>query len=88
MRINAVSRSACVFLPMSNVHPLPERWLPASIAPLDTDLEVCVIDQNGIHALIFPVRKTEMNWVDAETKKAIHISPTHWRKWADGAVIA
>ena len=41
------------------------------------------MDRNGIHALIFPVRKGKTDWVDAQTKKRIDIAPTHWRKWND-----
>jgi hypothetical protein len=66
---------------MPNVHPLPEKWLPVSIAPLDADLEVCVIDKGGVHTLIFPVRRSGTKWVDAATKRVIDIGPTHWRKW-------
>jgi hypothetical protein len=70
---------------MSNVHQLPGKWLPVSVAPAETDLEVCVIDKNGIHALIFPVRKDETKWVDTGTKSLIDIEPTHWRDWRHGA---
>ena len=69
---------------MPNVHPLPEKWLPITIAPPDTDLEVCVIDKSGIHALIFPVLKVGIGWVDAMNKKPVDIEPTHWRKWTYG----
>ena len=65
------------------VHPLPDKWLLVSIAPSDADLEVCVMDQHGIHALVFPVRKNGNDWVDASTKKGVDIQPTHWRKWND-----
>ena len=68
---------------MADVHPLPEKWLPVSIAPPDIDLEVCVMDRSGIHALIFPVRRNKTDWVDVKTKKRIDIVPTHWRKWND-----
>ena len=68
---------------MARVHSMPEKWLPVSIAPLDTDLEVGVMDKHGVHPLIFPVRKSEACWVDAATKKHIDIEPTHWRKWTD-----
>jgi hypothetical protein len=54
-----------------------------SIAPLDIDLEVCVIDRGAIQALIFPVRRNETDWLDAKTKKRIDIMPTHWRTWSD-----
>jgi hypothetical protein len=62
----------------------PDKWLPVSIAPSDADLEVSVMDKRVIyHALVFPVRKSGTDWVDASTKKRIDIAPTHWRKWAD-----
>jgi hypothetical protein len=68
---------------MVDIHSLPEKWLPVSIAPPDIDLEVCVMDRSGVHALIFPVHRNKMDWVDAKTKKRIDIVPTHWRKWND-----
>ena len=60
---------------------LPEKWLPVSIAPSDIDLEVSVMDRGDVHALVFPVRKSGTDWVDASTKKLIDIAPTHWCKW-------
>ncbi len=71
---------------MSDVHSLPEKWLPVSIAPADTRLEVGVMDEGAVHALVFPVRKSGGNWVDASTKKPVDVKPTHWRKWNDGGV--
>ena len=68
---------------MVEIHPMPEKWLPVSIAPIDIDLEVSVMDRNGVHVLIFPVRKGEIDWLDAKTKKRVDIVPTHWRKWSD-----
>jgi hypothetical protein len=68
---------------MIEVHRLPEKWLPVSIAPADSDLEVCVIDKQGVHALIFPCRKSGADWVDPTTKKRIDIQPTHWRTWTE-----
>jgi hypothetical protein len=70
---------------MADLHRLSEKWLPVSIAPTNTDLEVCVIDNNDIHALIFPVRKDGRKWADARTQSLIDIEPTHWRKWRHGA---
>jgi hypothetical protein len=61
----------------------PDKWLPVSIAPSGADLEVSVMDKRGIHALVFPVRKSGTDWVDASTQKHIDIQPTHWRKWTD-----
>ena len=64
---------------MTHIYSLPYKWLPVSVAPSDADLEVCVMDKQGIHALIFPCRKSGA-WVDDSTKKHVDIEPTHWRK--------
>jgi hypothetical protein len=68
---------------MARIHSLPEKWLRVSIAPPDIDLEVCVIDNGEIHALIFRCRKDGNDWVDASTKRRIDIAPTHWRPWTE-----
>ena len=68
---------------MPNVHPLPDKWLPVAIAPSDVDLEVCVLDERGLHALIFPVHRVGSHWVDASNKERIDIMPTHWRRWTE-----
>jgi hypothetical protein len=67
---------------MAQIHSLPEKWLPVSIAPSDGDLEVCVIENGEIYALVFPCCRNGDAWVDASTKKRIDIQPTHWRLWA------
>ncbi len=65
------------------MHPLPAEWLPASIAPPDGDLEICVLDYDGIvHALAFPCHKDGAEWVDASGRR-VDTQPTHWRKWSD-----
>lgn len=69
---------------MAQVYSLPEKWLPISIAPSDADLEICVIDKFGTHALVFPARRNGADWVDAKTKKRVDIHPTHWRNWIEG----
>jgi hypothetical protein len=68
---------------MPQVHTLPEKWLPVSIAPSDVDLEVCVIDAGVVHALVFPCRKSGNGWVDVAMRNRIDIEPTHWRKWEE-----
>jgi hypothetical protein len=69
---------------MADIHPLRTEWLPVSIAPSDADLEVCVMDYDGIvHALKFPCHQDKTGWVDASMKKRIDIQPTHWRKWTE-----
>lgn len=68
---------------MTRVLSLPEQWLPISTAPSDADLEVCVMDNLGIHALAQPCRRNGTGWVDTSAKKRIDIQPTHWRTWTD-----
>jgi hypothetical protein len=66
------------------MHSSPAEWLPVSIAPSDGELEVCVLDYDGmVHALVFPCHKDGAEWVDALNEKHAHIQPTHWRKWAE-----
>lgn len=71
-------------IPMADVHKLRTNWLPVSIAPSYDDLEVCVVDNRGLQALVFPVRKSGAIWIDSKTKKPVDIRPTHWRKWGEG----
>jgi hypothetical protein len=60
-----------------------DKWLPVSIAPPDTLVEVSVIDNTGLqHALMFPCCKSGNEWVDALSKHRMGIQPTHWRKWS------
>jgi len=66
---------------MVEIRSLRDKWLPVSIAPYSADLELCVMDFSGIHALVFPCRKNGTQWVDASTQKRIDIEPTHWRIW-------
>jgi hypothetical protein len=66
---------------MARVHSLPKEWSPISIAPSDADLELCVMDNFGIHEIVFPCRKKGAQWVDALTEERVDIQPTHWRKW-------
>jgi hypothetical protein len=69
---------------MTHIHSLSGEWLPVSIAPDGRNLEICVMDYDGIVlALPYPCHKKGSEWVDAENKKHIDIQPTHWRKWSD-----
>ena len=63
---------------------LPVEWLPASIAPSNGDLEICVLGCDGIvRAFVFPCHKDGGEWVDASGEKRLDIQPTHWRKWTE-----
>ena len=68
---------------MAQIHALPEKWLPVSIAPSDSDLEACVVENGEVYALVFPCRRVGDTWVDASTKRRIDIQPTHWRFWTE-----
>jgi hypothetical protein len=47
---------------MTRVYSMPAEWLPVSIAPSDADLEVCVMDYDGIvHALKFPCQQDKLD---------------------------
>ena len=83
MQVNAEAPLQANLLIMTSVYSMPEKWLPVTIAPSNADLEVCVMDKQEIHKLVFPCRKNGAQWVDAATKACIDIQPTHWRKWAE-----
>src|SRR5450631_4209001 len=54
---------------MIRAHSQPAEWLPVSIAPSNADLEVCVMDYEGIvHALAFPCHKDEAANASAECR--------------------
>ena len=71
---------------MAQIHLLPKKWMPIATAPSDSDLAVCVIDERGVHAVVFPCRKNEAGWIDATTEKLIEIHPTHWRLWSEDQI--
>lgn len=61
----------------------PHDWHLISSAPFGRDLQLAVIDDSGIHSLVFPCRRTLTGWISSETSDRIEISPTHWRDWSD-----
>jgi hypothetical protein len=51
-------------------------------APFERNLELAVIDPDGLHALVFPCRRIfGGGWVNAISRKAVDVQPTHWREW-------
>ncbi|MBZ9725879.1 hypothetical protein LB554_18205 [Mesorhizobium sp. CO1-1-11] len=56
-------------------------WNPIASAPSGRSLELAVIDEEGLHALIFPCEKGREGWRDAATGVRVDIRPTHWRDW-------
>jgi hypothetical protein len=59
----------------------PADWLPAGSAPFNRDLELAVIDRDGLHALVFPCRRILTGWIRSGTRQRIEVAPTHWREW-------
>jgi hypothetical protein len=59
------------------------EWQRIATAPFDRDLELAVINYDGLHALAFPCRRVLGSWSKAETKQRIDVRPTHWREWSD-----
>jgi len=66
----------------ARVHIVP-MWQPIASAPFDRDLELAVIDQNDVHALVFPCRRVDHAWIKAHGERLIEVHPTHWRTWAE-----
>jgi hypothetical protein len=58
------------------------QWQDIASAPPERDLELSVIDAEGVHALVFPCRLHEHAWLDSRTGRRVDIQPTHWRIWA------
>jgi hypothetical protein len=51
------------------------EWQPINTAPFDRDLELAVLDRDGVHTLVFPCRRILGSWINAETKPRIDVRP-------------
>jgi len=58
-------------------------WQLISTAPYDKDLELAVVENAHIHALVFRCRRSAAGWINAATGRRIDVHPTHWREWRD-----
>ena len=56
-------------------------WERVSTAPYDCDIELAVIEDDRVHALVFACRRVANGWIKASTHERVMISPTHWRFW-------
>ena len=45
---------------------------------------LAVLDEEGMHPLVFPREKTLKGWKHALTGMLVGVSPTHWRHWGEG----
>jgi hypothetical protein len=59
-------------------------WKSIETAPFDRDVELAVLEDHDIHALVFRCRRTRRGWANAATGQTIDVRPTHWREWEDG----
>jgi hypothetical protein len=60
---------------------LTMEWQSIATALFDRDLELAVINYDGIHALVFPCRRILGGWTKTETKQRLDVAPTHWGQW-------
>ncbi|PDT00710.1 hypothetical protein CO666_29335 [Rhizobium chutanense] len=56
-------------------------WRSIIDAPFAQDIELAVIDDEGVHALVFPCQRILDGWVDARGGNKLDVHPTHWRRW-------
>jgi len=57
------------------------EWQPVTTAPYGVELELAVVNGNGIHAVVFPCRRVIHGWVSGKTGAPVELHPTHWRQW-------
>lgn len=63
-------------------------WQPITTAPFGRDLELAVIDEQGVHSLVFACRRSMAGWVNAETGAPVPVNPTHWQRWPGEMVVS
>nr|WP_133707558.1 hypothetical protein [Rhizobium sp. BK313] len=63
-------------------------WQVIIEAPFAEDIELAVIDDEGVHALVFPCQRIPVGWIDARTGEILDVHPTHWRTWSDRTALA
>lgn len=56
-------------------------WQTILNAPFFRMLELAVLDEEGMHALIFPCEKRVDGWGHAVSRLPVDVNPTHWRHW-------
>lgn len=56
-------------------------WNPVTNAPYGRDLQLAVIDDDGVHALVFACQREFAGWRSVVTGAHVDIRPTHWRVW-------
>ena len=59
------------------------EWRAIATAPFERDLQLAVIERDGVHSLVFPCRRVLHGWVKSKTHSPVNVHPTHWREWDD-----
>jgi hypothetical protein len=80
----AVSLIQIKLLRPKTYHKCFMEWNEIVSVPAERDLEVAVIDRDGIHPIASPCRYKEGAWINANTRRRIEINPSHWREWKTG----
>lgn len=58
-------------------------WQTIIGAPFKRPLQLAVVNQDGMNALVFPCEKTTEGGTNVKTGIQVDIWPTHWREWSD-----
>ena len=58
-------------------------WHPVTAAPYETALQLAVIEDGEVYALVFPCHRTHSGWSHAQTGAPVYVRPTHWRIWSE-----
>jgi hypothetical protein len=58
-------------------------WQSILSAPFFRSLELAVLDEEGMHSLVFPCERTIEGWKHAITGMLVDVEPTHWRDWIE-----
>lgn len=58
-------------------------WTPIAEAPYEASLQLAVIEDGEVYALVFPCCRTESGWSSVTTGARVQVSPTHWRTWSE-----
>lgn len=64
---------------------MSSMWQPIETAPGDRDIELAVMDKDGLHALVFPCRRAAGGWLKAHDGERLDVRPSHWREWQENA---
>jgi hypothetical protein len=56
-------------------------WREIGTAPGECDVEIAVIDRDGVHAISFACRRSGVGWMISSSRRCIDVRPTHWRMW-------